>query len=156
MNTKTVMCTKCKGHKVHRGQELLDGRKLNNYKKIQNGICFTCMGKGTLELTEDGRYIDIRDNGNILEYDKNGVYIGKYTSSKDEYLKSKESLIDYMRDYIDELEYKKEDLLNIQKEYRRIANRSINIHNIEQCEYDLCDLYNFELAATEFVSGKYN
>ncbi len=155
MKTTIVTCTKCKGTKHILGQMINNNEQLPNYKHNERGKCFTCMGKGTLELLEDGEtYLDFRENGNILKYDKFGKYLGIYHDPSEDYLKSKESIVEYMREYIDETEYKKEDLINIEKEFRRIAKRSINVHNVKQCEFDLCDLYNFESTAIEFINWK--
>lgn len=156
MKTTTVICTRCKGTKYMRGQEINRNESVPNYKKNTNGLCFACMGKGTLELLDNKIYIDIRENGNILKYDNQGKYLGVYESPETEYLNSRESLLEYMLEYEDDRDYDKEDLINIEKEYRRIANRSKNIHNIDQCEIDLCDLFNHESAATEFVNWKSN
>lgn len=155
MKTTIVICTRCKGTKYMRGQEIGKNKSVPNYKKNENGKCFACMGKGTLELLDDNKtYIDIKENGNVLKYDNQGKYIGVYKDPETEYLNSRKSLLDYMLEYKDEGDYDKEDLINIEKEYRRIANRTKNIHNIDQCEIDLYDLFNHELAAIEFINWK--
>lgn len=74
-NLKTITCPRCKGFGYIRGQKLDNGRQLNNYKRIEHGLCFACKGAKVLHMNEDGKIIR-EENGRILEYDKNGRYLG--------------------------------------------------------------------------------
>lgn len=145
-NEKRVNCPRCKGEGIIRGQEIARGKRLPNYKHVQDGDCFVCNATGKVYLI-DGKFIGIShfNKNKLVEYDSKGKCIGPYTYNASVY-----SDVEFIHD---EKNYTKKDLLNIEKRYQS-AIKDMITKPLNIVFNSLVDIYNDEECIIEFINVK--
>ena len=136
-NEKKVNCPRCKGEGIIRGQEIAKGKRLPNYKHVQDGDCFVCNATGKVYLI-DGKFIGIShfNKNKLVEYDSKGQCIGPYEYNNSE--------CDEIILFENEMEHKKEELINIEKRYQKVIIKLIHESLNTVFRDYVVDIYNDE------------